>query len=391
MKPAIVITAFNRPRSLERLLLAIANSKYIDEDITLIISIDYQDSLEHERVVIIANEFEWKFGRKDVIVREENLGLRNHILMCGDLTDQYQSIIMLEDDIMVSPFFYLYAKKALAYYGGDERIAGISLYNYQKYFQGRFPFELLADYSSDVYFLQIASSWGQAWTRKQWQDFRFWYGQGQRVTFDDPIPSFVASWPESSWLKYFIKYLVCHQKYFVYPKQSLTSNFGDAGVHNLSTDITFQVPTCYTFSEELRLVPFELAINVYDSFFELKDFIIKQLNPKLAQYEFIVDLYGAKDLSLYTADYAISRKAISGNFNRSFGLVQKPPAANVIENVSGNYFYLARKRNFNDQIQTVAITDLTEWKYFYGDTNIKTLGRILRNKMRDKLIRILRS
>lgn len=391
MKPVIVITAFNRPRSLERLLLAVSNGQYKDKDITLIISIDYEDSTGYDEVVAIADKFEWEFGKKEVIVREENLGLRNHILMCGDLTNQYQSIIMLEDDILVSPFFYLYAQKALAYYEHDERIAGISLYNYQKYFSGKFPFELLADYSSDVYFLQIASSWGQAWTSRQWNDFRLWYDQGQTVTFEDPIPYLVACWPESSWLKYFIKYLACHQKYFVYPKESLTTNFGDAGVHNLSTDATFQVPTCYAFSEGLRFVPFELAINIYDSFFELKDFVIKQLNPKLSQFEFMVDLYGTKDLSLFGCDYAISRKPISGDYSLSFGLVQKPLAANVIGNVSGKYFHLAKKHNFKNQFRKVTITSFTDWKYFYGNTNIMTLGQILGSKVRDKLNSVLRA
>src|SRR5689334_4123595 len=127
-KPAIVISAFNRPASLRRLLNSIEAARYDLNDIDLVISIDKSDSDEVEKT---AEKFKWKYGEKKIILQNEPLGLKQHILRCGDLTSDYNAIILLEDDLMVSPYFYEYAIKALEYYKDDKMLAGISLYNYE--------------------------------------------------------------------------------------------------------------------------------------------------------------------------------------------------------------------------------------------------------------------
>src|SRR5687768_8098504 len=101
--PAIVITAYNRPEGLSRLLKSVADASYDSNNVTLVISIDKSDS---NKVYELADSFEWKYGQKKVIKHNEHLGLKEHILRCGDLTDQYGSIILLEDDLIVSPWFY---------------------------------------------------------------------------------------------------------------------------------------------------------------------------------------------------------------------------------------------------------------------------------------------
>src|SRR4030043_1928352 len=123
--PAIVVVAYNRPRSLERLLSSLRNAKKIS-NAELIISIDNK---EPENIIIknIADAFEWPYGDKKVIYQEKRLGLKQHVLQCGDLSQKYGSIIMLEDDLMVSPYFYDFAKKALEFYDGDDKIGGVSL------------------------------------------------------------------------------------------------------------------------------------------------------------------------------------------------------------------------------------------------------------------------
>ena len=51
------------------------------------------------------------------------------MLQCGDISYEYGSVIVLEDDLFVSPFFYKYAVEAQEFYRDDNRIGGISLYN----------------------------------------------------------------------------------------------------------------------------------------------------------------------------------------------------------------------------------------------------------------------
>ena len=103
---AIVVIAFNRVNSLDRLLKSL-NRLIVEREqkITLYISIDRDknDSKENKEVVECARNFKWKFGEKVVNFRNENMGLRKHILSCGDLTRKYENIIVLEDDLVVSP------------------------------------------------------------------------------------------------------------------------------------------------------------------------------------------------------------------------------------------------------------------------------------------------
>ena len=94
---ALIIATFNRPKSLKRLLQSLQNSKYPErDDINLIVSCDYSGSDES---IKIAEDFNWDYGHKKVITHSENLGLRNHMLFCGDLCKDYDGIVMLEDDL----------------------------------------------------------------------------------------------------------------------------------------------------------------------------------------------------------------------------------------------------------------------------------------------------
>ncbi len=123
MNPAIVVVTYNRPASLSRLLTFLHHSNFEPEDIHLIISIDYQDSDLHREVVKIAQNFQWKYGEKRIISYKKNLGLKEHVLSCGDLSEQYGAVIVLEDDIVVSPDGYNYAYQSLKVYDSDLNIA----------------------------------------------------------------------------------------------------------------------------------------------------------------------------------------------------------------------------------------------------------------------------
>ena len=205
--PAIVISTFNRPKSLERLLHSISLGNYPNTDIKLIISIDYEDSELNRTCCRIAKNFKWDFGSKEVIVHKENLGLKKHILSCGDLTRIYDTVIVLEDDLYVSPNFYTYSLEANDFYYYDKKIAGISLYCHKKNILNNFPFEPIDD-NCDVYFLKLASSWGQLWNKIQWGNFRKWYGESKNRTIVESVPKYIRNWPETSWLKHYTNYLV---------------------------------------------------------------------------------------------------------------------------------------------------------------------------------------
>ena len=314
MKPAIVVAAYNRIVTLQRLLSSLLNAQYNDyTEINLIISIDKSDN---HKVYNTADNFTWPFGVKTVIKHEEHLGLRKHIISCGDLTADFEAIILLEDDLYVSPYFYNYAVEALRFYQNDHNLAGISLYNYHYNERARLPFEPLAD-GSDVYFVQIASSWGQAWNKAQWHCFKKWYSATEHEITD-----------EDKWKKYFIRYMVENNKYFVFPRISLTTNCGDAGAHHNKNTGLHHVPILLG-EKKFKFTDLNSSFAVYDVYFELLPEKVKKLNQELNRFNLAVDLYGTKDHKKIDADYILTtQKVLNANIYYKFSF--KPHELNVL-------------------------------------------------------------
>ncbi len=335
MNPTIVVVTYNRPASLLRLLSFLYNAVYEHENIPLVISIDYQDSTAHNNVVKIATDFNWKYGEKKVINHSKNLGLKEHVLSCGDLSEQYESVIVLEDDIVVSPYFYNYAEAALRSYNDDTNIAGISLYG-TEWSQVADRSFLPAHNGSDVYFFQHAQSWGQIWSKRMWQEFKEWYVAHKNLTINPNIPDNIRNWSAKSWLKYHIWYCVEKNKYFVYPYVSLSTNYSDLGEHLKGDNTYFQVPLLTGKRENYHMPEFNKNSFKYDVFFERQDlgcFI------GIKDEYLCTDLYGKKNnreknrywLTSVTADYKILK---------SFGLQLRPHELNVIFGIEGSEIFL---------------------------------------------------
>lgn len=386
MKPAIVVVTFNRPDSLARLLKSIAGAEYDQKEITLIISVDFQESEGHEQVLKVADGFNWSYGEKRVIKHTTNLGLRKHVLSCGDLVTDFDSIVMLEDDLIVSRYFYLYAAKALEFYAGEEAVGGISLYNHRTNYSIGLPFEPVLD-EFDVYFLQIAASWGQAWTRAQWKSFKDWYDQGWKISDDDNLPEHVKSWPESSWVKYFIKFLVDKRKYFSYPKTSFSTNMGVPGTHHKQKEYTYSVPIHYRGNlHYIRFAEFSESVNVYDSFFEIEADVLGRTVPELKKYGIsTVDLYGLKDLKFYEGTTLLSSKSLKNPVSLlSFGLDLKPMILNILLDIKGDHFHVAQANDFNNEVKHGFVE--TDWEYNFGKIQIREYVNVSLFKIRKKIL-----
>ncbi|MBK1856538.1 hypothetical protein JO972_16330 [Verrucomicrobiaceae bacterium 5K15] len=347
IKPAIIVAAYNRDQSLTRLLKMLAGARYVTKDIPLVISIDGGGA---EAVKTVADSFEWKHGEKTVISHDHNLGLREHILRCGDLSDKYGAVIVLEDDLGVSNFFYQYAEQALEMFGGCQDIAGVSLYKHLINVNCGSRFEPL-DNGLGYYCMQFAQSWGQMWTRDQWRAFRNWYDVEDNLNKPLDIPRFVNSWPESSWLKYFIRYVVDKNKYFVYPVKSQTTNFSDMGTHmaQLNNNI-YQVPLAEYKLELSRDVSTEVVH--YDAYFEITEKSLRSFSKDLPQDSLIIDLYGIRNLENYPASQLVLTTRSCDKRIKSWGFRYKPREMNIIQDLSGEMVSLCQNKDISDQRRT---------------------------------------
>jgi hypothetical protein len=339
-KPAIVIAAYNRPKSLARILSSIIKADYNESaHVSLIISLDKADNSE---VADLAHAFNWPFGEKRIIERKERLGWPEHAIACGALAEEYGSIILVEDDLYLSTHFYTYATQALDYYAADETIAGISLYalHVNENAAIPLPFYPLED-GCDVFFLQKSFIGNCAMTHSQWRQFVLWRrSRTQPNSAKDDLPSRVLSWPETSLSKYFIKYLVELRRYIVFPRTSLSSNFGDTGVHVQATRI-FQVPLELSM-KQYRFISISDSLSVYDAFHELIPDRLNTLCSHFSAYDYVVDLYGTRDLNKVLAPYLLTTRR-PGRFLHSFGRELIPMELNVIETVPGDGIWFCER------------------------------------------------
>lgn len=337
-KIAVVIPCYNRTDTLGRLLNTLTKAQY-PISVDLVFSIDYSGN---DGVYNMANDFHWQYGEKRIIRHNENIGLRKNILSCGDLTKDYDAVIILEDDLLVSPFFIEYAYRALKYYKDDQNIAGISLYSY-RLSESLHEFNPITN-GYDTYFMQWTSSWGQMWTKSQWKEFKAWYDLHSEDITSIPIPDYVKTWSHS-WKKFHIAYLVDTNKCFVYPTESYTTIQPSLGIHvkEVRLDKGYIVPLCTGFNREPVFQRYEGAI-VYDCFFE-----IKQLKIVLNNKEIVADLniYGDKVRENIINEYYITPHRISGvEVLKEWALFEIPMEINVLHSNEGEGLFLYESKYF---------------------------------------------
>lgn len=333
--PVIIIVAHSRTSSLKRLLSSLLVAKY-SSSAHLIISVDKS---ENSNVLEIANTFNWEFGSKEIIEHTEHLGLKKHILFCGALSKKFKTVIVLEDDLLVSPYFYEYAIHASHFYKNENKIAGISLYNYRVTESQFNPFEALDD-GSDVYFMQVASSWGQIWTEKQWDLFEMWLSKNPELKKTNLLPDYVYNWGVHSWKKHFLNYLVETNRFIVFPRLSITTNFDELGTNSGGKELFHS--NLQTGKKEYNFSNISDSLSVYDSWFELLPLCFKRRASHLSEYDFCVDLYGTKNENNSEAAYWLTSK-LGSNSIKSYSSLLFPLETNVLQSLEGSKINLFEK------------------------------------------------
>src|SRR5690242_7708982 len=346
--PAIVIPCWNRPKLLHRLLKSIIHSGLPGEKrIPLIFSVD---SKPPKALIKLIESFEWNFGKKEIVYHSEKKGLRENILFCGDLTNKYGTVILLEEDLIAGRSFYQFAMEAINFYKADERIAGISLYSYDYSELGLNKFIPMNDNSS-AFFMKWPSSWGQVWNNKQWMGFRDWYDQNKEEDFATiNIHEGINRWPPSSWKKYFCAYLAVSNRYFVYPRQSYTTNPGEQGEnYSPGTFRPFQVPLSFLPTGPFSFKEFKDSKVKYDQYFELEFKNIDTEKHYICSRDIEFDLFGNKNLDKISSKYLVSIRK-SNNPVCSFRLFEFPAEINIINNNYDGIFTLGLTHSFQPKI-----------------------------------------
>ena len=382
MRIAIAIPCYKRIESLRALLASLTHAAYDVDRVDLVLSIDYSGS---DAAVALATKFEWPFGNKRLVRHETNIGLRKNILFCGDLTREYDAVIVIEDDLIVAHSFYRYARRAAEFYAEEDRVAGISLYQYELEELTWSRFQPLYE-GYDTYFIRWPSSWGQLWTRSQWSKFRTWYK-------DDPdisgiaVPACVKRW-QHSWKKYYAAYLVATDRYLVFPFYSYIYNgIVTGGIH------TYKMPCVVTASQfnyfdqrEFRFPLLEESRFRYDAYFQLERRVVRIGNK---EYDLQFDLQGNRMET--QAPYVVtSRRVAEEKVIASFEAGMLPLELNILENRPGDMFRLIHRDDFDpcssvDPFKIQNLRRVMEWRALL----LCAVGHIC-EKTKDKLNRVFR-
>ena len=376
IKPAIVAVGYNRPAGMRRLLDSIGKANFKTDNIPLIISIDESD--KSNDVEKVAEEFEWKYGTKEIRRFPERQGLRKHIVQCGDISLKYGAVIILEDDLIVAEDFYNYVTKMHDTYSQYENICGISLYSYNANVfthQEFLPIPSL----SDVFLGKMVVTWGQSWTAKQWQNFKEWYlaHDGKLPAINHLIPRDISGWTRS-WGRYFASYMAERELYYVYPYIARSTCFSDFGEHNTGNiPFTFvQVPLMQGQPDNYCCGDLSTLMR-YDAFYEFELPDKCKINGIPAN-ELCMDLNNMKT-STQGKRYVVTNSVLPYVKIASFGLSLRPIPQNVIQELPGNQINMYKLEDGNTVIRQWTgrrpsyYSSFRRMKYEYRDASWRVL------------------
>lgn len=93
-----------------------------------------------------------------IVEREKNWGLANSLIAgITEVINKYERVIVVEDDLIVSPYFLRYMNEALEKYKNKERVASISAF--LNPVEGDIP---------ETFFLRYFACWGWATWKRAW-------------------------------------------------------------------------------------------------------------------------------------------------------------------------------------------------------------------------------
>ncbi len=256
MPAPIALFAFNRPRHLQQTLSALAANNLADQTILHIFCDgprNKEDQLLTNSVREIANNV-CGFAAVHIHFSSTNKGLADSIIDgVTHVVKKYGEVIVLEDDLVTSPYFLRFMNDGLDVYRDNPEVASIHGYLFPH--QGDAP---------ETFFLRGADWWGWATWARAWDAFES-DGQAllQKITNRNLKNSFnaddtydftglladVIAQKTNSWaVRWHASTFLCNMQ-TLYPGKSLVQNIGADGTGTHMTSKTS------IFDTELTTLP----------------------------------------------------------------------------------------------------------------------------------------
>lgn len=198
------------------------------------------------------------FKSVSIVEREYNWGLAKSLSAgISDVVNRYGRVIVIEDDILVSPYCLKYFNDALEMYNDDVNVASIHAYTYPH--KEKLP---------DTFFIKGADCWGWATWKRAWdifttdaiylkqeiiknkrqREFEFDYTYPYMNMLQNQIDNKISSWAICWYASAFL-----HNMYTLYPNNSMAKQIGMDGVGATHSGVT------NNYEVELNLKPLQLV------------------------------------------------------------------------------------------------------------------------------------
>lgn len=163
----IVLFTYNRPLHTKQVLNSLAKNAEAKDSILYVFcdgakeNSNEGDLVKIEEVRILINS-ENRFKEVVIKFQEKNKGLANSIIDgVTEVVNSYGKVIVLEDDLILSPFFLSYMNDSLERYMNDTSVGQIGACNFfgcgKKY--------------PDYFFVPLPDCWGWATWKNRWECF----------------------------------------------------------------------------------------------------------------------------------------------------------------------------------------------------------------------------
>lgn len=160
----IILFAYNRLNETQETVKALQKNFLAEKSKLFIFSDGPKNNMDDKKIDSVRSYLYTIEGFKKVKIIESkiNKGLASSIIQgVSEILDNYDSVIVLEDDLITSPNFLDFMNQALEFYQNNPKVISISGYTMN--------LPSLEGYNKDYYFGIRASSWGWATWKNQWE------------------------------------------------------------------------------------------------------------------------------------------------------------------------------------------------------------------------------
>lgn len=242
----IVLFTYNRPEHTRKTIDALKNNELAEDSVLYIFS----DGPKNENAVSGVNNvrsiIDNVSGFKNIVItkREKNIGLANSIISgVSGVINKHGKVIVLEDDIVTSPYFLKYMNLLLEQYKNVERVFSITGYNYDINIPGNYKYDIYSGYRACSW---SWGTWADVWNKTDWNAGAFELlkrSKQKKALFnrsgDDmyhmlykQMHGLLDSWA----IRWALHHCLPKEGYCIYPVNSLVENIGvdGSGTHHKS-------------------------------------------------------------------------------------------------------------------------------------------------------------